>query len=472
MTRLNGTLFVTILMLLTALTLSGVAAWFSVVGLIAIFAASPFSIAVMAGTLEVAKLVCASWVYNHWHAVPRLIKAYLTAAVVVLMFITSMGIFGYLSKAHLDQGVPTSEVAAKVQLIDEKIQIQQDNLKVQRDNIATARTALGQMDAQVGASLDRTTTASGADRSVSIRRQQAGERRALQAEIARAQTEIEKINAEIAKLREEKAPIASELRKVEAEVGPIKYIAALIYGDQVQDDVTTLEKAVRWVTILLVVVFDPLAVIMLIAANYGMRNFREEKKDELHEKIQEIKQELEEAKAELKEATEESLPEPKVEEPKAEPEPAKDDSIDPALEAWNKIVAAAEAETLREAEEKINAWNKIVEEKKREQEALVQAADNALEIAELPAAEHQVVDKNNGYVEVDGKLMAKPAYEALKAAGEMDLVSSVVSAQPLEGISLERVKDLIHRIERDEISIDDLTLPEREAVRKYLESNG
>lgn len=467
MTRLKGTLFVTILMLLTALTLSGVAAWFSVVGLIAIFAASPFSVAVMAGTLEVAKLVCASWVYNNWHRTPALIKGYLSVAVVILMFITSMGIFGYLSKAHLEQGVPTSEVAAKVQLIDEKIQIQQDNLKVQRDNIATARTALGQMDAQVGASLDRSTTAAGADRSVSIRRQQAGERRALQTEITKAQAEIEKINAEIAKLREEKAPIASELRKVEAEVGPIKYIAALIYGDQVQDDVTTLEKAVRWVTILLVIVFDPLAVIMLIAANYGMRNFREEEKDELDEKIQEIKQELQEAKAELKEAVEEVVPETKV-----QPEPVKDDSIDPALEAWNKIVAAAEAETLREAEEKINAWNKIVEEKKREQEALVQAADNALEIAELPAAEHQVVDKNNGYVEVDGKLMAKPAYEALKAAGEMDLVSSVVSAQPLEGISLERVKDLIHRIERDEISIDDLTLPEREAVRKYLESNG
>lgn len=133
--KLKGELFVTILMLLSALALSGVAAWFSVVGLMAIFAASQLSIAIMAGTLEVSKLICASWLYNNWRQVPFFIKSYLTAAVIVLMIITSMGIFGYLSKAHLDQGVPTSDVAAQVALLDEKI-------KTERDNVDTAKKAL------------------------------------------------------------------------------------------------------------------------------------------------------------------------------------------------------------------------------------------------------------------------------------------------------------------------------------------
>ena len=145
--RFKGDLFITVLMLLSALALSGVAAWFSVVGLMAIFAASQLSIAIMAGTLEVSKLVCASWLYNNWRQVPFFIKSYLTVAVVVLMVITSMGIFGYLSKAHLDQGVPTSDVAAQVALLDEKI-------KTERDNIDTAKRALTQMDSQVDQMLD------------------------------------------------------------------------------------------------------------------------------------------------------------------------------------------------------------------------------------------------------------------------------------------------------------------------------
>lgn len=466
MGKLNGTLFVTILMMLTALALSGVAAWFSVVGLMAIFAASPFSIAVMAGTLEVAKLVCASWVYNHWHIVPRLIKAYLTAAVVVLMFITSMGIFGYLSKAHLDQGVPTGEVAAKVQLIDEKIQIQQDNLKVQRDNIAAARTALSQLDAQVGATLDRTTTAAGADRSVSIRRQQNTERRGLQSDIAKAQTEIEKINAEIAKLREQRAPIATELRKVEAEVGPIKYIAALIYGDEVQDDVTTLEKAVRWVTILLVIVFDPLAVIMLIAANFGMRNFKN-KPDDL-EAIEEKIKEVEEESAKLKE----------------ELEAEKNKTVPEEVDQWNKMLEAAEAEALREIENRRREEtldpvvsptypsNEEELEELLEAQAQAQAKPEPVTTKEPAQPAYTYQELGSDYININGKTFSKPVYENLKATGQLEkeLADAVLSIAPIEGISLERVKDLINKMERGELTVDDLTLPEREAVRKFLET--
>ena len=167
------------------------------------------------------------------------------------MLLTSMGIFGFLSKAHLDQGVTSGDVAAKVAIIDEKI-------NVQKENINAARKTISQLDSQVNAALDRSTSEAGADRSASIRRSQARERTRLVEEIATAQKAI-------ATLNEEKAPIAIELRKVEAEVGPIKYIAALIYDDN--PDAAILEKAVRFMILLIVFVFDPLAVLMFIAVN-------------------------------------------------------------------------------------------------------------------------------------------------------------------------------------------------------------
>lgn len=236
-----------------ALALSSAAAFYSIVGLMAIFAASPIPIAIMGSILEVSKLVIASWLYRNWDPVPKLMKGYFIFALVILMFLTSMGIFGFLSKAHLDQGVPSGDVAAKVALLEEKINIE-------KENINAARTTLNQLDRQVNETLGRTTDESGATRSATLRRSQAKERVKLTDDIATSQ-------AKIAKLNEEKAPIAAELRKVEAEVGPIKYIAALIYEET---DQTILEKAVRWVTILIVSVFDPLAVIMLIAANWTL----------------------------------------------------------------------------------------------------------------------------------------------------------------------------------------------------------
>ena len=257
-----------IVTLLTSLLVAAIAAYFSIAGLMAIFSGAALAVAVMAGSLEVAKLVTASWLYRNWKQTGYFLKTYLTVAVFVLMIITSLGIFGYLSKAHLDKAVPTGDVAAQVQLIDERISIQEDNIKSQRENIIAARATLGQMDAQVSARLDRGTSEASAERSIQIRRGQASERRALQGEITKSQREIEKYNSEIAKLREEKAPIASELRKVEAEVGPIKYVAALIYGDN--PDANLLERAVRWMIILLVAVFDPLAVALLIAANQSL----------------------------------------------------------------------------------------------------------------------------------------------------------------------------------------------------------
>ena len=241
----------TYLLYFTAICLSAVAAYYSIAGLTAIFSAAVIPIMVMGGTLEFAKLVVASWIYRHWKQIPMLMRAYFTFALVILMTLTSMGIFGYLSKAHLDQAVPTGDVSSKVAIIDEKI-------KTEKENVESARRALQQMDAQVDQTLSRTSDDKGTERSLQIRRGQQKERTALLTEIGSAQTRI-------ARLNEERAPIASELRKVEAEVGPIKYIAALLYGDN--PDQTILEKAVRVVIIMIVIVFDPLAVLLLMAAN-------------------------------------------------------------------------------------------------------------------------------------------------------------------------------------------------------------
>lgn len=239
------------LLFLTAVILSGIAAYYSVIGLIAIFSAATIPVAIMGGSLEAAKLVVASWLYRYWRAIPLLMKVYFTFSLVILMLITSMGIFGFLSKAHSDQSLVGGDVVARLSIYDEKI-------KTAKDNVEANRRALKQMDEAVDQVMARSTTEGGADKAVNIRRSQAKERARLQTEIAAEQRVI-------AKLNEESAPIRAEIRKVEAEVGPLKYIASLIYGDN--PDENMLERSVRWLIILLICVFDPLAVLMLIAAN-------------------------------------------------------------------------------------------------------------------------------------------------------------------------------------------------------------
>jgi hypothetical protein len=237
------------LLLLTGLTISAVAIYYSVVGLAAIFSAAVIPIIVMGSALEVAKLVCASWLKENWEKAPRLMKVYMTTAVIVLMLVTSMGIFGFLSKAHSDQSLVSGDVLSRISIYDEKI-------KTSKDNIEANRKALRQMDEAVDQSMARSTTEQGANRAVSIRQSQARERTRLQNEIVAEQKNI-------AKLNDEAAPIRAEVRKVEAEVGPLKYIAAFVYG---ATDETLLEKAVTWVILIIIIVFDPLAVIMLLAA--------------------------------------------------------------------------------------------------------------------------------------------------------------------------------------------------------------
>jgi len=243
-------MFLGLITLLTALTISGIAAFYSIVGLTAIFAGAFWPIVIMGGALEAGKVVTALWLHYNWDEASYKLKAYLVPAVVILMLITSMGIFGFLSKSHLDQGVPTGDIQAQVSLFDEKIQ-------TQRENIDSARKAITQLNGAVDQLLARSTDERGASKAAALRRSQARERNLLQKDIGAAQ---KKITA----LQEERAPIASKMRKVEAEVGPIRYIAALIYGDSATQNM--LEDAVRWVIIIIVMVFDPLAIVLILAA--------------------------------------------------------------------------------------------------------------------------------------------------------------------------------------------------------------
>lgn len=239
----------------TALALSGVAEFYAIMGLIAIFAGAPISIAVMGIVLGVAKIVVTSWLYRNWKTTPLLMKAYFVSAIAVLMMLTSMGIFGYLSKAHLEHSNISGDVVAKIQVYDEKI-------LVLKDNIDANRKALKQLDEAVDQIMGRSNDEKGAEKAVNIRRSQQKERSRLQAEIQTYQKTIGELN-------ESRAPIAAEVRKVESEVGPIKYIAALIYGEST--DASLLEKAVRWMILLIVFVFDPLAVLMFIAYNQSLK---------------------------------------------------------------------------------------------------------------------------------------------------------------------------------------------------------
>ncbi len=391
-------MFFPLLVFIVALTIAAVAAWFSVAGLMAIFAASAVPVAIMAGSLEIGKLVAASWVYRNWKRSPFLIKSYLTFAVVVLMFITSMGIFGFLSRAHLEQASESLQSQARIERIDNDIvryedtitrsQIKIEKLETQNTNntdeiqtqIDTEQQRMDQayarvqpaIDEQLAIILDQQT---GSEDQVNsyltqikkiditlenlqsfvvndeIKKLQAlvgvktdgnygprtankvDEFRSLQQlekqrlvnivedirtsidtsvieqarieikrlrsiadrDVQKSQTTITRLRGQldlvaeidntkkitelletvketetsISKLLDTKFELETEVRMLEAEVGPIKYIAELVYGNTERN---TIDDAVRWLIIVFIFVFDPLAVLLLIAANYSFQN--------------------------------------------------------------------------------------------------------------------------------------------------------------------------------------------------------
>ena len=267
-----------LIVFLSAISISVIAAGYSIMGLATLFAGAVIPIIAMGSALEVGKLVAASWLYNNWRnpLVPQSIKAYLTSAVVVLIFITSMGIFGFLSKAHLDQVQPVSSNNIKIELIDK--QINQQQIIIDR-----SQKTLDQLDK----ALDKYIDMEYVTRGLKERKKQEEERNLLT-------TTINNASDKIGELTLQKAELALEQDKIEAEVGPIKYIAELIYGDEAKDH---FDKAVRWVIIVLIFVFDPLAVLLLIAANISLRTRKEAKEEVANTKKVNLTKELAKEKA-------------------------------------------------------------------------------------------------------------------------------------------------------------------------------
>ena len=239
--------------LIMGLVLSAVAGYFSVVGIATIFAGAFWSVIIMAGSLEVSKIVAASWIYRNWSIAPWLMRIYMTIAVVVLVFITSMGIFGYLSKAHVDQVIlQGGNNGIRIETIESQI-------KRQEDTINDGKLVLSQLDDAVSI-LQQYDRIRGPEGAIAVRASQQEERQSINKKIDAAYDEIQILQAEL-------LPLRKQAIELEAEIGPLKYIAELIYGDEATDYFDT---AVRWIIILLVVVFDPLAICLLLAGNTGI----------------------------------------------------------------------------------------------------------------------------------------------------------------------------------------------------------
>ena len=223
---------------LTAIALSSIAAFYSVIGLAQIFPGSFWPIVLMGGVLEVAKLVTVSWLYNNWDVTNRAMRYYFLVAIVFLMLITSMGIFGYLSKAHLETNITVGANSVQIKTIE-----QQE--KIAKDRLAYLLKKAGDDPDKIARRTDNA---------------------------------IQETQEELKKLSEQKLPLLKEENALLAEVGPIKYIAEAIYD---KEDPNFIDKAVRVVILVIIIVFDPLAVLLLIAANQSYKRIRLEEEPQL-----------------------------------------------------------------------------------------------------------------------------------------------------------------------------------------------
>ena len=216
---------------LTAIGLSGIAAYYSVIGLAQIFPGSYWPIIVMGSVLEVSKLVTVSWLYNNWNDTVRIMRYYFLSAIVLLMLITSMGIFGYLSKAHLDTNIVVGANSVQLKTLDTQEKIAKERLTYLLQRAGDPATATRKIDVQ-----------------------------------------IQETQVELKRISTEKLPLLSEENKLTAEIGPIKYIAELFYS---KDDPNFIDKAVRSVILIIIIVFDPLAVLLLIASNQTYQRIKQ-----------------------------------------------------------------------------------------------------------------------------------------------------------------------------------------------------
>ncbi len=250
-------MFFGLLTLFVALAISTVAAYYSIVGLMAIFAGATTAIAIMGVVLEVGKLVVASWTFQNWKTTAFMMKVYFIFAVLVLMFITSLGIFGFLSRAHIQQSNPTALLEERIERIEIKTEQKQEQIGRYEGRLEILDKALERY-IELGAVTKGLNKIAESDNETTL-----------------LKSRIDGLEGEIDDLTDEKYELKTKLNLAEVEVGPIRYIAEMLYDDASESE---LEEAVRWIIILLIFVFDPLAVVLVIAANITLRDYRREKK--------------------------------------------------------------------------------------------------------------------------------------------------------------------------------------------------
>ena len=238
---------------ITGLLLSGIAGLYSVFGLAMIFAGAYRSVIALASILEVAKLVAVSWMYRYRHLTSRWVRAYFYMGIGVLMLITSMGIFGYLTRAH----VTTESGVAVAELTLQEIASRESALRQQKDMLAAELSAVTAQSGQLVTQLGSAQRLAGTNGAVNVQRQTSARRQALI-------TELSTVDARIADVQQERIRATADIQTATADVGPLRYVAQILYGT---DDLQTIRKAVTWLTVLLMVVFDPMAIMLLIAAN-------------------------------------------------------------------------------------------------------------------------------------------------------------------------------------------------------------
>ena len=226
----------------TSLLVAGVAAYFSVIGLATIFAGSYWPVVVMAGVLEIGKLVTAGFLHLRWSDINRAMRYYLMTSVVVLMLITSLGIFGFLAKANIEQTLQGDSYSLELSILDKRLDAKEKELGRFEERLANLDFIID--------------TARPEDRNYIDRRQ-----RDERAQIA---TDIDLVVSEIVELNEEKMPIQREQLVQEGEIGPIKYVAEMLYGEDVAKD--KLDNAARILIFFIIFAFDPLAVLLLVAS--------------------------------------------------------------------------------------------------------------------------------------------------------------------------------------------------------------
>jgi len=262
------------LTLFTSLSLAGTAAYFSIIGLMTIFSGAALSIAFMASILEFGKVVSAAWLHYEWDRINNLVRAYFTTAVLVLMLITSMGIFGFLSKAHIDSSLTSDSYSLEASIIDKRLegkQLQLDNLTGRLENLDYVLQ-----------------TSKPEDRNY-VNRVQTEERNEIN-------ESIDILVADIVKLNEQKMPIQKLQLEQEAELGPVKYIADMIYGEEAK---SYYDNAVRWVILTIIFVFDPLAIMLLIVSTAAFKRDRERPAKPLIDEKQIMNMEVEEKRGGL-----------------------------------------------------------------------------------------------------------------------------------------------------------------------------